>query len=151
MAGTASLAAFRGREPEASTLIEAAIKDAVAGGEGLAVRYAHWTTAVLCNGLGRYQDALAAARQASEDTPELFLSAWALPELIEAATRSGKARPAADAAGSRAAAQACGRPPVTPRPRPGSARTSASPVTVLSSWIPNGPWYHALLTCQPRR
>ena len=91
------LAAFQGREAEASTLIEAAIKAAVAGGEGLAVQYAHWTTAVLYNGLGRYEDALAAARQASEDTPELFLSAWALPELIEAATRSGKARLAADA------------------------------------------------------
>ena len=90
--GAMLLAALRGREAEASTLIKAAIKAAAAGGEGLAVQYAHWTTAVLCNGLGRYEDALAAARQASEDTPELFLCAWALPELIEAATRSGKAR-----------------------------------------------------------
>jgi DNA-binding CsgD family transcriptional regulator len=93
--GAMLLAAFRGREAEASTLIKAAIEAAIAGGEGLAVQYARWTTAVLCNGLGRYEDALAAARQASEDTPELFLSAWALPELIEAATRSGKARLAA--------------------------------------------------------
>jgi DNA-binding CsgD family transcriptional regulator len=84
------LAAFRGREAEARALIDATIKGAIAGGEGLAVQYAHWTTAVLYNGLGRYEPALRAARQASEDTTELFLAAWALPELIEASVRSGK-------------------------------------------------------------
>ena len=51
--------------------------------------YAHWAAAVLYNGLGRYADALAAARQASQDTPALFMAVWALPELIEAATRTG--------------------------------------------------------------
>jgi ATP/maltotriose-dependent transcriptional regulator MalT len=45
---------------------------------------------ILFNGLGRYEEALAAALLASEEAPELFLSAWALPELIEAAKRSGK-------------------------------------------------------------
>ena len=91
------LAALRGREAEASALIEATIKDAIAGGEGLAVQYARWATAVLCNGLGRYEEALAAAVEASDETPELFLSAWALPELIEASSRSGKAQLASDA------------------------------------------------------
>jgi ATP/maltotriose-dependent transcriptional regulator MalT len=43
------------------------------------------------NGLGRYEDALAAAVEASEETPELFIAAWALSELIEAATRTGNA------------------------------------------------------------
>src|SRR5829696_647194 len=85
------LAALRGREEEARALIDATIKDATAGGEGLAVQYAQWTTAVLYNGLGRYEEALAAARQASELTPELFIAVWALPELIEAAIRSGNA------------------------------------------------------------
>src|SRR5215207_8130645 len=61
------------------------------GGEGLAVQYAQWTTAILYNGLGRYEDALAAAQQATEVTPELFIAVWALPELIEAAIRSGNA------------------------------------------------------------
>ena len=52
--------------------------------------YAHWAAAILDNGLGRYDEALAAARQASEDTPELYVSMWALPELIEAAVRTGQ-------------------------------------------------------------
>jgi ATP/maltotriose-dependent transcriptional regulator MalT len=91
------LAALRGREAEASALIEATIKDAAAGGEGLGVQYARWTTAVLYNGLGRYAEALDAAQDASRDTPELFLSAWALPELIEASVRTGNARLAAEA------------------------------------------------------
>jgi DNA-binding NarL/FixJ family response regulator len=95
--GAMLLAALRGRKAEACALIEAAIEDATAGGEGLAVQYAHWATAVLYNGLGRYEDALAAAQQASEVTPELFISVWALPELMEAAIRSGNAELAPDA------------------------------------------------------
>jgi DNA-binding CsgD family transcriptional regulator len=87
--GAMLLAALRGREAEACALIETTIEDATAGGEGLAVQYAHWTTAVLYNGLGRYDDALAAARRASDVSPELFISGWALPELIEAAIRRG--------------------------------------------------------------
>src|SRR5919204_372462 len=89
--GAMLLAALRGRESEARALIDATIRDATAGGEGLAVQYAQWSTAVLYNGLGRYEDALAAAQQASEVTPELFVAGWALPELIEAAVRSASA------------------------------------------------------------
>ena len=48
-----------------------------------------WAAAVLCNGLGRYEEALAAAQQASEDSPADLFANWALSELIEAATRSG--------------------------------------------------------------
>jgi ATP/maltotriose-dependent transcriptional regulator MalT len=88
--GAMLLAGFRGREAEASALIEAAIKDAIGGGQGIGVQYARWVAAILFNGLGRYEEALAAAEQASGDAPELFLSAWALPELIEASVRSGK-------------------------------------------------------------
>lgn len=40
---------------------------------------------------------MAAARQASEDTPGLYVSMWALPELIEAASRSGNDQVADDA------------------------------------------------------
>jgi DNA-binding NarL/FixJ family response regulator len=85
------LAALRGREAGARALIDATISEATAGGEDLAVQYAQWTTAVLCNGLGRYEDALTAAQQASDVIPELFIAVWALPELIEAAVRSGNA------------------------------------------------------------
>jgi DNA-binding CsgD family transcriptional regulator len=92
-----SLAAMRGRESEAGPLIEATFTAATAGGQGLAVTWARWVTAVLCNGLGRYADAEAAAAQASRHMPHFFISSWALPELIEAASRAGNARLAADA------------------------------------------------------
>jgi ATP/maltotriose-dependent transcriptional regulator MalT len=46
---------------------------------------------VLNNGLSRYDDALAAAEQASADPGELGLAAWSLAELIEAAARTGAA------------------------------------------------------------
>jgi DNA-binding CsgD family transcriptional regulator len=90
--GAMLLAALRGREAEAQALIEATVNDANAGGQGIGVQYAQWVAAILFNGLGRYEQALAVAQQASDDTSELFLSAWALPELIEAATRSGEPR-----------------------------------------------------------
>ena len=86
--GALVLVALRGHESEASELIEATIDDATRGGQGTAVQYAHWATAVVMNGLGRYDEALGAAIQASDDTPELFVSMWSLSELIEAATRT---------------------------------------------------------------
>ena len=85
-----ALAAMRGREAEASELIDGVIAQANAGGQGTAVQYAHWARSVLMNGLGRYEEALAAAVEASEHTPELFIASWALSELIEAATRTDR-------------------------------------------------------------
>jgi DNA-binding CsgD family transcriptional regulator len=55
-----------------------------------------WATAALYNGLGRYEDALAAAQQAGEHPQELWAT-LVLPELIEAAARTGKTATAADA------------------------------------------------------
>ena len=92
----AMLAAFRGREAEAAPLIQATLEQAAAGGQGGTVPGAHWVAAVLYNGLGRYEEALAAARQAREHE-HAFTSAWALPELIEAAVRTGSMRAASDA------------------------------------------------------
>ena len=59
--------------------------------------YAHWVAAILANGLGRYDEALAAARHACEDTFTLYVSMWALPELVEAAARTGNTHVAAGA------------------------------------------------------
>jgi DNA-binding CsgD family transcriptional regulator len=87
--GALVLAALRGGEAEASELIEATIRQAGDGGQGTAVQYANWSRAVVMNGLGRYEEALAAAIEASEDTPELFVAMWSLSELIEAASRTG--------------------------------------------------------------
>jgi DNA-binding CsgD family transcriptional regulator/tetratricopeptide (TPR) repeat protein len=81
---------FQGRADDATKLIDATIEEATALGQGTAVQYAHWARSVLLNGLGRYEEALVAAQQASDDTPELFVSAWALIERIEAAVRSGE-------------------------------------------------------------
>jgi tetratricopeptide (TPR) repeat protein len=91
------LASLRGSQAEAVPLIEGTIAEAAAGGQGVAVAYAHWAAAILGNGLGRYEEALTAARQASDDTSALHISMWALPELIEAAARSGNTDVAAGA------------------------------------------------------
>jgi DNA-binding CsgD family transcriptional regulator len=91
------LRALQGREAEASALIAAAIEQAAAGGQGMAATQAHWAAAVLYNGLARYQEAVAAARQATSNTFEPWISMWALPELVEAAARVGDTELARDA------------------------------------------------------
>jgi DNA-binding CsgD family transcriptional regulator len=85
--GALVLAGFRGDAAWGSGLIDATIEQFTAGGQGTAVQYARWARSVLLNGLGRYEEALAAAREASDDTPELFVSVWAASEALEAATR----------------------------------------------------------------
>lgn len=95
--GALGVTAFRGDEVEAATLIETNIKDALLRGEGARLSAAEWANAVLNNGLGRYQDALAAAQRASENSRELMFTNWALAELIEAAVHSGMNEAAADA------------------------------------------------------
>jgi DNA-binding CsgD family transcriptional regulator len=90
-----TLAAFRGREAEAAQLIDAATREVVRRGEGPGLEFIHWVTAVLHNGLGRYEE----AQQAAEDTRASWWRSWGLVELIEAAARSGKAELAADALG----------------------------------------------------
>jgi DNA-binding CsgD family transcriptional regulator len=95
--GALVLGGLQGRESEAAAVIEATIREATAGGQGTAVQYAHWARSILLNGLGRHQEAMAAAQDAGDDTPELFVSVWALSELVEAATRSEDPARARDA------------------------------------------------------
>jgi DNA-binding CsgD family transcriptional regulator len=57
--------------------------------EGLGL-ISHCRAALLYNGLGRYQRALKAAERACEYPQELGFSTVVLPELIEAASRSGR-------------------------------------------------------------
>ena len=92
------LAAYRGRETEAVQLIQATVEEAAAAGQGAAVTWAHWAAMRLYNGLGRYADVLAAARQISERAP-LHSAVRPLTELIEAATRTGNLDMACDALG----------------------------------------------------
>jgi DNA-binding CsgD family transcriptional regulator len=92
-----TLAAFRGGEADAAELIEAGTKDNRRRGKGAGLSFTHWAASVLYNGTGRYEQALAAAQQASQDSPAHWTTSWALVELIEAATRSGAPDRAADA------------------------------------------------------
>ena len=92
-----ALVAFRGREPDASRLIQTSTEDFLARGEGMGLTLAQWATAYLHNGLARYDVALEAAEQAAEDPHELWFSPWTMVELIEAATRSGQNDRAASA------------------------------------------------------
>ena len=91
-----ALAAAAGHEAEAVPLIAATIEQAEAGGQGGAATWAHRVSATLYNGLGRYADALAAARQAA-DPRQVHASASVLPDMIEAAARTGETEVAADA------------------------------------------------------
>jgi DNA-binding CsgD family transcriptional regulator len=97
-AGALLLAAHRGPQGAAETLVTRAVDAATARGEGLGVQHARWAAAVLYNGLGRYADALVAARRASGAAPELFVAHRALVELVEAGVRCGEQHLAADAA-----------------------------------------------------
>ncbi len=89
------LTCLSGNEAEAVPLIEATITEGTARGQGHAVSFAQCMAAILYNGFGHHAAALAAAQQARQDT--LYVAMWALPELIEAAVRSGNTRTAGDA------------------------------------------------------
>jgi DNA-binding CsgD family transcriptional regulator len=84
------LAGYRGRPAEATPLFSAVAEDSVARGEGGAVQLASWGAAVLHNGLGHYAEALAAAEPATEETYQPLGTQLVLPELIEAAVRTGR-------------------------------------------------------------
>jgi DNA-binding CsgD family transcriptional regulator len=94
--GRLILAGFRGDEAGVGELSEA--DRAIAGprGEGLLLAVCEYVSALLHNGLGRYDAALHAAETAS-DSDALNHPVWSLPELVEAAVRCGKAGPAAAA------------------------------------------------------
>ena len=82
------LAAWRGREQEASGLIEATVREGTARHQGYIVDFARSLAAVLYNGLRRYDAARDAARQAWQRRPAA-LGPFAVPELAEAASRTG--------------------------------------------------------------
>ena len=97
--GSLVLAAWRGREADRAGLIEATLKAAPRGeGGDLSLSTAQWASALLHNGLGQYESALAAAQQVVEPFKRLDATFnWVLPELVEAAARSGHAVLAHDA------------------------------------------------------
>ncbi|CRZ17669.1 helix-turn-helix transcriptional regulator [Mycolicibacterium neworleansense] len=90
------LAAMRGDLAEAGDLMEAGMAEGTAKGEGRLLGVSGYAAAVLYNGLGRYEEALAAARKACE-YHDLGFYGWTLLELTEAAVRVGERDVAEDA------------------------------------------------------
>jgi DNA-binding CsgD family transcriptional regulator len=88
--GTCSvlLAAWRGDQETTYKRRAAVIEAGTARGEAVLIQVAEWATAVLYNGLGEYTEATAAAERAY-DLDVFGFSGFILPELIEAAARSG--------------------------------------------------------------
>jgi DNA-binding CsgD family transcriptional regulator len=80
--GKLALAAWQGRTDAES----GHVADGRAAGLGIPA----YTAALLYNGLGRYEEALAAALRGSEIARQLGYALWALPELAEAATRCAR-------------------------------------------------------------
>ncbi|NDU72102.1 AAA family ATPase [Actinomadura sp. DSM 109109] len=93
--GAFGLAALRGDETTAPALFEATIEDAARRGEGVGITFAEWANAMLNNGLGHYDQAAAAAQRACAFDDDLGSLVWVIPELVEAAARTGMAEAAA--------------------------------------------------------
>jgi DNA-binding CsgD family transcriptional regulator len=92
------VAALRGREDELAKLVETTATDALARGEGFVLGITRQATAAMNNGLGRYDVALAAVREAVDVEPSDEMgSPRTIAELIEAAVRCGE-RPLAERA-----------------------------------------------------
>jgi DNA-binding CsgD family transcriptional regulator len=95
--GEASLNAIRGNARLAEAQFKKLHDDVVARHEGVGLNLISWFHAIMCNGLGRYDDALQAARVGAASPMELGPPKWALAELVEAGVRSGNTHEAAGA------------------------------------------------------
>jgi ATP/maltotriose-dependent transcriptional regulator MalT len=94
--GSLTLAGFRGNEAAVSALVGAVEQIATARSDGAVLSFGELARALVYNGLARYHAALPAAESASlrDELPVMSLS---LPELVEAAARSGESETAAAA------------------------------------------------------
>ena len=93
--GVTGIAAWRGHEAEATELIEATKDGVISRGEGRGVTTGY-AAALLYNGLGHYDKALAAAELVCE-YDDIGVLGWSLTELVEAAVRNGQPARASDA------------------------------------------------------
>ncbi len=96
--GALTYGAWRGQERVSRELIATKMREARSRGEGIGIAVCEYARAVLCNGLGRFDEAFAAAAGAAADPYELVVHNWGLPELVEAAVRTGRDDAAAEAA-----------------------------------------------------
>jgi DNA-binding CsgD family transcriptional regulator len=95
--GAVSLAGFRGREAEAAKIFEAATAEFSSRGEAEGLTVVRCATAVLYNGLGRYEEALDVGVRAAAESHEMWFARWGLVDLIEAAARTREVDLAQDA------------------------------------------------------
>jgi DNA-binding CsgD family transcriptional regulator len=93
---SALLAAWRGDEAEAVRYLKWALENTTSRGEGRGIAGVGYCKAVLNNGLGRYDDALASA-QVSCEYEDMGLFGFCLVELVEAGARAGAREEAAEA------------------------------------------------------
>ncbi|OKI54660.1 helix-turn-helix transcriptional regulator [Micromonospora sp. CB01531] len=89
--GALILGAWRGQVRETKDLIDVTKRAATSRGEGIGVAICEYSRAVLYNGLGQYDEAFEAARDACADPKEMVAHNWAMAELIESAVRTGRA------------------------------------------------------------
>lgn len=87
--GALALAAWQGRQDIVSGLFRTTFAEAAARGEGMGLTIIEYSSAVLHNGSGQYQQAMEAAEKGAGYPDELGFSTWSLVELVEAAARSG--------------------------------------------------------------
>ena len=92
--GALGVAAFRGREAETTELVQATMDGVTSRGEGRGVTTGY-AAAVLYNGLGHYDKALAAAELVCE-YDDIGVLGWTLAELVEAGVRSNQPARASD-------------------------------------------------------
>ena len=86
--GAVALAALRGREHDAAAILDVAAADATKRGEGIGLTVIAWARALLYNGLGIPDQALAAAHEAIACPTNSAAAVWGMVELIEAAART---------------------------------------------------------------
>ena len=95
--GRMFLAAYRGQVDVAASMAAQLRIDGAARGEGYAVSAANFAEAIAYNGVGRFEESVAAGRRELPFTHELNHAMRTLLELVEAATRTGD-RPLAEQA-----------------------------------------------------
>jgi hypothetical protein len=93
-----ALAALRGREHDAASMLEVTAADATTRGEGIGLTVIAWARALLYNTLGIPDQALAPAQEAIDCPTNSAAAAWGMVELVEAAARVGEPEAAAEAA-----------------------------------------------------
>jgi DNA-binding CsgD family transcriptional regulator len=97
--GAVALAALRGRMQDACPTLDLATADSTQRGEGISLTFVAWAQALLYNGLGEYDKAFAAAKDAIACPTNGAAATWAMAELIEAAPRIGESAAAREVAG----------------------------------------------------